>query len=210
MEYVSVTATDCRRKRNERPDIVGYCTLSIVDPGRLLFLLTGDWLHTAHEVPGRAWSRQPQSAAVHPPGPLAVGWSGSAAAAWWRRGRAPSWPDSLPDTPCGLRRSSAGGRRRFEWSWTERWNAKPIRAVPAEKAMKASLFLNLPSSSRKWEGLKAWGLSHSFSSCRTEVRRVNTVVSWQQKPKFNIIFFIATLYTSATKNVENDVFCTQV
>lgn len=53
--------------------------------------------------------------------------------------------------------------------------------VPAEKGMKASLLSNLPSLSRKWEGLKVCGVSHSFSSYRTEARRGNTVVPWTQK-----------------------------
>lgn len=48
--------------------------------------------------------------------------------------------------------------------------------IPAEKGMKASLLTNWPFLSRKCEGLKVCGLSHSLSSYRTEVRRGNTIV----------------------------------
>lgn len=40
--------------------------------------------------------------------------------------------------------------------------------LPAENGRKASLFLNLPSWSRKCWGLKECGDSHMDSSCRTE------------------------------------------
>ena len=48
--------------------------------------------------------------------------------------------------------------------------------IPAEKGIKASLLTNFPLSSRKWAGLKVWGLSHSLSSCRTDVSRGITLV----------------------------------
>ena len=47
---------------------------------------------------------------------------------------------------------------------------------PAEKGMKASLLTNFPLLSRKWEGLKLSGLSHSVSSHNTDVRRGYTTV----------------------------------
>lgn len=47
---------------------------------------------------------------------------------------------------------------------------------PAEKGMKASLLTNRPSSSRKWAGLNVCGVTHSLSSCRTEVRRGMIIV----------------------------------
>ena len=47
--------------------------------------------------------------------------------------------------------------------------------------MKASLLINLPSLSRKWDGLKVCGLSHSLSSYRTEVSRGSTVVPCMQR-----------------------------
>ncbi len=62
----------------------------------------GDWQHTAHEVKGRGWSPQLVSDPVDPLW-LQVGeWNESAGGGLWRRGRAPSWPDSPRDTPCDL------------------------------------------------------------------------------------------------------------
>ena len=42
--------------------------------------------------------------------------------------------------------------------------------LPAENGRKASLRLNLPSASRKCSGLNVFGVSHSLSSNRTDVR----------------------------------------
>ena len=47
--------------------------------------------------------------------------------------------------------------------------------------MKASLLTNFPSSSRKWEGLKLSGLSHSVSSHNTDVRRGYTTVPCRER-----------------------------
>lgn len=49
---------------------------------------------------------------------------------------------------------------------------------PAEKGRKASLFLNLPSWSRKCCGLKECGVSHIDSSCRTEFSVGIIMVPW--------------------------------
>ena len=65
-------------------------------------------------------------------------------------------------------------------------NKNCIIVLPAEKAMKASLLINLPSLSRKWDGLKVCGLSHSLSSYRTEVSRGNTIVPCMQMRKTSL------------------------
>lgn len=41
---------------------------------------------------------------------------------------------------------------------------RPLFPLPAEKAMKASLFLNRPLSSRKWVGSKALGFLNCVGS----------------------------------------------
>lgn len=103
------------------------------------------------------------------------------------RWRAPSWLDSIPVTLYDLWEKDIGDNMKS----VQKIILEPLPApcykgtlkdllIPAEKAMKASLLMNRPCSSRKWAGLKVWGLSHSLSSCRTEVSRGNTDVPYNQ------------------------------
>ena len=57
--------------------------------------------------------------------------------------------------------------------------------LPTEKAMKYSLFLKLPLSSRKWPGSNTSGLRNSLWACSTEVSNVNTSVPWKEQMKIN-------------------------
>lgn len=50
--------------------------------------------------------------------------------------------------------------------------------LPAEKAMKASLFLNPPLSSRKWVGSKSWGFLNCMGSNWEVQSRGMTLRSW--------------------------------
>lgn len=52
---------------------------------------------------------------------------------------------------------------RHQFQWDPAGSRRDVD-LPAEKGMKASLLTNLPSSSRKWAGLKVCGVSHSLSS----------------------------------------------
>ena len=57
--------------------------------------------------------------------------------------------------------------------------------LPVEKAMKWSLFLKLPLSSRKWPGSNTSGLGNSLSSYSTEVSDFNIPVPWKEQMKIN-------------------------
>lgn len=147
--------------------------MSLGEKNRLLADSGAGW-HTAGEAWDGAWSPQRGSNPAHPQKSRAEEWSGSAGGGSWRRGRAPCGPDPRPDTPCGLRKTT-------RVKWLKSFRSGHAASVPAEKGKKASLLTKLPSSSRKWEGLNVFGVSHLLSSWRTEVNRGRTVVPFWVK-----------------------------
>lgn len=62
-----------------------------------LLLLTHRKQHTVHAVKGWGWSPHVESDPGHPLKLQAEEWNESVAWLWWRRWRAPSWPDPLQD-----------------------------------------------------------------------------------------------------------------
>ena len=137
-----------------------------------------------HEIRGWGWGQDMNSDSARPLKHQQEHWSESAGGGWWGRWRASPWPESLRDNFCGLRDGKMEKLQVIcQKAEDSRRNASSHK--PAEKGMKASRLTNFSSLSRKWAGLKEYGLSHSLSSFRTEVRRGTTVVPYGQQKHLN-------------------------